>query len=275
MIRLSVICNERLCTIDLPDAAQQTVNTPLSLWEPAQVADGELRLPKGWVTSEEPSSDRVSLRTELNMRLRRDDRRALLMVRLLPEGGLPDVVVRAEARFTVGRSRSNELCCRDSFLSTAHGVFTFTGNGEMCYEDTSTNGTYLNGELLHGNSQLLKPGDQLDFPPLLQVVVDGAALRVRYPSAHGYVQLPALPPVEGEQLRAAVYLTAADRLCHVCLRASLQTGAELLSCILPQLPPETAALLPATPLLRVAGETALLHANSPVSLREGMILVLG
>lgn len=275
MIRLCVIFNEKLYTTDIADSAQQAVSTPLSVWDPAQVSDGRLHLPKGWVTSDDAAANSVSLQTELNVRLRCEDLRAVLMVRLVPEGGLPDVQVQAKSRFTVGRSRSNDLCCRDSFLSSAHGVFTFTEDGRLCYEDTSTNGTYLNGKKLNRIRQVLKSGDQLDFPPLLQVVVDGVVLRVRYPLAHGHTTLSPLPPVAEQELHAAVYLPATDQLCPVCLRMDQHTAAELLATMLPQFPPEAASLLPSAPLLRIAGETALLSAKDSVLLREGMVFVLG
>lgn len=275
MIRLCVIHNDRLYTTDMADSAQQAVNTPLSAWEPAQVTGGELHLPKGWVTSDEAAVGSVSLRAELNTRLRCGEQRAVLMVRLLPEGSLPDMHVQTKARFTVGRSRSNDLCCRDSFLSSAHGVFSFTEDGELFYEDASTNGTYLNGKKLHGARQVLKPGDQLDFPPLLQVVVDGAVLRVRYPLAHGHVMLPIQPPVAEQELHAAVYLPTAGQLFHVRLHDAQHTAAEVIAAVRQQLPSETAVLLPSAPLLRIAGNAALLTTKQTVVLREGMVFVLG
>lgn len=275
MLRLCLIHSETLFQYALAEGASEVLYTPLARWKPARITAGVMTLPEGWRTAEDYPTDRISLHEEGNYLLKDDRNTALLMVRLTEEDGLCSVTAAMTGRFTVGRSRSNDICCRDGYLSSFHGVFSFNRDGRLCYEDTSTNGVFVNGEHLCGGMRLLRDGDQIDFPPLMQATVDGTAMRIRYPKAHGQLQLEALQPAPQGEVNMAVYLPQTGKLRQILLPAGICGGSELRSSVLACLAPEDAAVLPPEPVLRIAGETALIGPADHVQLRAGLVLVAG
>jgi pSer/pThr/pTyr-binding forkhead associated (FHA) protein len=61
---------------------------------------------------------------------------------------------------TIGRDRSNDLCINDSHVSAYHAVITRSGNSWQLCDLGSTNGTFVNGELVTG-PHILRPGDKV------------------------------------------------------------------------------------------------------------------
>ena len=275
MLRICVIIEEKLYQYSLPEGAREAVYMPLSSWQPAQVTGGDLLLPQGWFRQEGCPADRIPLRQEGNHLLTSGERSALMMVRIVPEDGLRTERVRVTERFTVGRAHSNQICCRDGYLSSYHGVFSFDRDGLLHYEDTSTNGTFIGGELLRGGERTLQTGDVLDFPPLMQATVNGAALHIRYPIDHAQVALEKLPAPAPGMLHALVCLRETGALRHIQLPESGCTGAELRAAVMHCLTAEDKSLLPPGPALRIAGESALIAPGDAVQLREGIVVVLG
>lgn len=275
MLRICVIIEEKLYQYSLPEDAREAVYMPLSRWQPAQASGGELLLPQGWFRQEGYPADRVPLQREGNHLLTSGERSALMMVRIVPEDGLRTERVRVTERFTVGRAHSNQICCRDGYLSSYHGVFSFDRDGLLRYEDTSTNGTFIGGELLRGGARTLHTGDVLDFPPLMQVTVNGAALHIRYPADHAQVALEKLPAPAPGMVHALICLRETGALRHTQLPGSGCTGAELRAAAMHCLTTEDKALLPPGPALRIAGEAALIAPGDAVAIREGLVVVLG
>lgn len=275
MIRLCIILDTCLYQVNLTPGSTTPIHTPLSKWHPARpTATGDLLLPGGWSCPDGLQPDRISLLTEGNFLLAHGHRNALAMVRHVAEQSLPTEQVQLSGRITVGRSRKNAICCQDGYLSSSHGIFSFTRYGQLRYEDASTNGTFVNDELVQGEARILQSGDRLDFPPLMQVTVDGVSLRVRYPREHGQLTLPPMPAAAEGELLAAVYIPESGHLAYVRLPVGILSGAELLQSILSQLPAPQLQLLPSEPVLRFAGETALISPTALVQVQEGTTLVL-
>ena len=64
---------------------------------------------------------------------------------------------------TIGRSRKNDICIPDPFLSASHARIYFA-DGEFYLEDLgSTNGTLYNGKYIGNYTVTLKSGDKVGF----------------------------------------------------------------------------------------------------------------
>jgi two-component system cell cycle response regulator len=67
------------------------------------------------------------------------------------------------AVFAVGRRPNSELCLRDSGVSRQHALLRWNGSGYDLEDQSSGNGTYVNGERC--TSQRLRDGDVVQFGP--------------------------------------------------------------------------------------------------------------
>ena len=66
--------------------------------------------------------------------------------------------------FSIGLDSSNTICLPDMLVSRKHAVFTVKENGECWVKDLdSRNGTFVNGEALHGKERLLKDNDKISI----------------------------------------------------------------------------------------------------------------
>lgn len=83
-------------------------------------------------------------------------------------------VLGADAVTTIGRDVNNTIVLDDPFVSTDHAVLTFRGRGWFLEDLDSTNGTYLNGEAVHG----VAPASFGD-----EITVGGVRLRLERPGA--------------------------------------------------------------------------------------------
>ncbi|WP_161952827.1 FHA domain-containing protein [Moorella stamsii] len=61
---------------------------------------------------------------------------------------------------TIGRDKHNDIVINDIHVSARHAVITRSGEEWQLLDLDSTNGTYVNGQLLTG-PQSLRPGDQV------------------------------------------------------------------------------------------------------------------
>ena len=65
-------------------------------------------------------------------------------------------------RFTIGMDPANELCLPDILVSRRHAELYEGTDGECWIRDLgSKNGTFVNGEVLHGKERLLKDNDKI------------------------------------------------------------------------------------------------------------------
>lgn len=63
-------------------------------------------------------------------------------------------------KITIGRDTGNDITLNDIHVSSYHAVITRYGENWQLQDLDSTNGTYVNGQLLTG-PQSLRPGDQV------------------------------------------------------------------------------------------------------------------
>ena len=67
---------------------------------------------------------------------------------------------------SIGRSRSNDIVIDNVAVSNSHALLTFGEDGTIIYTDNSTNGTKINGKIIHkrgvylrGNEIIVLPGN--------------------------------------------------------------------------------------------------------------------
>ena len=66
--------------------------------------------------------------------------------------------------FSIGLDPGNELCLADMLVSRRHASIEVKAGGECWIRDMgSRNGTYVNGEPLHGKERLLRDGDKISI----------------------------------------------------------------------------------------------------------------
>jgi len=237
-IHLCFICDGKQHNIEVKDG-QVELYTPLSIWNPAIVKENTLYFPEGWHVHNEsaPPTYQIDLDREANHTLVCDGHHARLMVRHGGTERLQSLSVLTTARFSVGRAHTNELCCRDSYLSSYHGVFFYDREGALWYEDTSTNGTFINGMQIRGEKRRLHRGEQLDFPPLMHVVTDGGVLHIRCPKEHVQISLASLP-ADKARLNTAVFNQQTGCLYHIQLDPQINTLAGFRACAAAQMSQE-------------------------------------
>ncbi|MEM6454773.1 MAG: SpoIIE family protein phosphatase [Acidobacteriota bacterium] len=71
-----------------------------------------------------------------------------------------EIPLHGDAPFTIGRSPSNDLHFSDRWLSRRHAVIVRRQDAHVLRDESSRNGTYLNGERLHGERPL-RHGDRV------------------------------------------------------------------------------------------------------------------
>lgn len=68
------------------------------------------------------------------------------------------------ATFTIGMDTANELCLPDMLVSRRHAEFFDGEEGDCWVRDLgSKNGTFVNGEVLHGKERMLKDNDKVSI----------------------------------------------------------------------------------------------------------------
>ena len=179
-----------LCLASKMSVETFVVSTPQGSSLPLTNLDGEtikwqgeeLILPVGYIATR--TDDVVSLEDEGNYPIfSQGIERGVLMIRHVKEKLMEATRFLLKNGLKIGRSSSNDLCCRDSFLSSKHGEIIRTQAGVLKYIDYSTNGTWINDENICGEERILKNGDVLFFPPALRLVVDGISVYVNHPDS--------------------------------------------------------------------------------------------
>ena len=93
------------------------------------------------------------------------------------------------SRITVGRLEQNDICDMDGNVSGEHGYLELGGNRAE-YTDRSSNGTYLNGRMVHNNSVLLQFGDTLILPSGLKLIYLNDIIAINHMGALKHARLP-------------------------------------------------------------------------------------
>ncbi len=73
-------------------------------------------------------------------------------------------------KIVIGRSERADIRDSGVLMTSEHGFLGLTQEGYVKYQDQSSNGTYLNGRKLLGNTARLKFGDVLAFPTGLKII---------------------------------------------------------------------------------------------------------
>jgi pSer/pThr/pTyr-binding forkhead associated (FHA) protein len=109
------------------------------------------------------------------------------------EGAGAGAMVALGGALTVGRGRDADLVLADELVSRHHAQITPSGSGAVVEDLGSRNGTFVNGEVIHGPTRL-NPGDQLQLGVTL-VELRSATQIAERPSAVHQVPPPlAVPP---------------------------------------------------------------------------------
>ena len=89
------------------------------------------------------------------------------------------IVVKNPGVFTIGRTRDNDFCFDNPYVSSAHAKLTFDGSRWSALDLESTNGTYVNGYRIQ--SRGLNAGDMV-YIMGLKIVVGSNFLAVNDPN---------------------------------------------------------------------------------------------
>ncbi len=115
---------------------------------------------------------------------------------------------RSQGSATIGRAKSNSIVVEDALASRVHALLQFTPSGLEVRDNSSSNGTFVNGTLI-GGAQLLRDGDVVTIgnTDLLAtgntLVPQPAAARTSGLTAHGLALT-----IDGRQLLQDVSFTA-------------------------------------------------------------------
>jgi pSer/pThr/pTyr-binding forkhead associated (FHA) protein len=104
---------------------------------------------------------------------------------------------------TIGRSRDAGLVLADELVSRRHALVTPTGPGAVVEDLGSRNGTFVNGQDIHGPTHL-EPGDQLQLGVTLVELRSATQIAERPSAVHP------VPPPLAVPARAPDYLEGAD-----------------------------------------------------------------
>ena len=101
----------------------------------------------------------------------------------------------------------------------------------------------------------------MDFPPQMQVMVDGCILRVRYPAEHAEMKLNVFHE-EATVRHAALYMQVAGRLCHIRLKRDTNTLCDFVQSAAAQLDTQMADYLRQADVLREAESQQIITDNT-------------
>lgn len=83
---------------------------------------------------------------------------SIFLLRKSVEGNISEL-----KRFSIGRTQENDLLMMDFAISRAHALVELRGDGYFLKDLGSSNGTYVNGELIDDRGTRLADGDSIRF----------------------------------------------------------------------------------------------------------------
>ena len=119
------------------------------------------------------------------------------------EGAGAGRMVAVTGTVTIGRGREADLVLADELVSRRHAQVTPEGPGAVVEDLGSRNGTFVNGEGIHGPVRLA-PGDQLQLGVSLVELRSASQIAERPSAVHP------VPPPLAVPTRAPDYLAGAD-----------------------------------------------------------------
>ena len=127
---------------------------------------------------------------------------AELSLEIVEGAGAGRMVAVARA-VTLGRGQDTDLVLADELVSRRHARVTPGGSGAVVEDLGSRNGTFLNGEGIHGPTRL-EPGDQLQLGVTLVELRSATQIAERPSAVHP------VPPPLAVPSRAPDYLAGTD-----------------------------------------------------------------
>jgi pSer/pThr/pTyr-binding forkhead associated (FHA) protein len=125
-----------------------------------------------------------------------------LSLEVVEGAGAGRMISLAEA-VTVGRGQDADLVLADELVSRRHVQVTPSGSGAVVEDLGSRNGTFVNGEGIHGLTRL-EPGDQLQLGVTLVELRSASQIAERPSAVHP------VPPPLAVPVRAPDYLAGAE-----------------------------------------------------------------
>jgi pSer/pThr/pTyr-binding forkhead associated (FHA) protein len=119
------------------------------------------------------------------------------------EGTSAGELVDLTGPVTIGRGRDADLVLADELVSRRHALVTPTGPGAVVEDLGSRNGTFVNGQDVHGPTRL-EPGDQLQLGVTLVELRSARQIAERPSAVHP------VPPPLAVPARAPDYLAGSD-----------------------------------------------------------------
>ena len=83
---------------------------------------------------------------------------SIFLLRKSVEGNISEL-----KRFSIGRTQENDILMMDFAISRAHALVELRGDGYFLKDLGSSNGTYVNGELIDDRGTRLEDGDSVRF----------------------------------------------------------------------------------------------------------------
>lgn len=97
-------------------------------------------------------------------------------------------------KITIGRDRQCAICFENySQVSSKHGELVISDDGRIAFTDYSTNGSFVNGQLVHHTSVFVNYGDAIVFPGNAVLDWNVVAELVRHQQSGGYQSAPQQP----------------------------------------------------------------------------------
>jgi pSer/pThr/pTyr-binding forkhead associated (FHA) protein len=118
------------------------------------------------------------------------------------EGAGAGGIVGLAGPVTVGRGRDADLVLTDELVSRHHAQVTPAGSGAVVEDLGSRNGTFVNGEAIHGPTHLT-PGDQLQLGVTLVELRSAIQIAERPSAVHRIPPPLAVPPRTPDYLAGA------------------------------------------------------------------------
>lgn len=160
---------------------------------PVRMLEGRLYLTLpvsfNWEDTHARQEREIPLETMFKLLSERHDRPVRIIFKKLDRQQLVFAkYLTAGRNIRIGRDEQSDICDPQSIMSASHGFISFRDGGAQ-YADQSSNGTYLNGRMLHNTAVQLRFGDVLTFPTGLKLVMLGRVIALNHLGSLAHVRL--------------------------------------------------------------------------------------
>ncbi len=117
-------------------------------------------------------------------------------------------------KLLIGRSTECDICYDNIFeISGKHAELTVGDDGRIIFTDYSTNGSYVNGQLVHHASVMINYGANIVFPGNISLDWDFVSSKLQYYQAQGQPQPQAQPQGQAQPQQAPGYAPQTSQGC--------------------------------------------------------------